>query len=419
MPSSQSAGEFDCLNNTDSTGAAASTLAAQEVVAATAARPGISDRMSLRVQALRPIGKELAKENDEDDRDIDFGSVGLYLVGLQVVATLLICALISVLCCWLLPPRAVSAVRTLSVVSIVAILLVRKPLRVGRPRGVAAVFNCLRPAVAVYVLSMVFEQLVYTCVAEDAIEPGSVRTAAYHGTTVVLLFSGMVRARWPQSETDGPFLVTTVATAVIALLPPAASEQRAGPLCDPATLLEAGERVLRAVLFGGVYVALAYAAAPARNASDECFVCIMRATAASLWVLCIGTWGLILAPVQVAIILISRLGEDDGESGATSRCEFVPLHGAQTPECPLSELSEADAELGLGVNGMVAVGAGELPKTPGSGGLRFALSNVGGGHGAAGAVQPQSVGTSCGAKDGFGLTSAQLSVIAARAAADS
>lgn len=367
--------------------------------------------MSLRVQALRPIGRELAKESDEDDRDIDFGSVGLYLVGLQVVATLLTCALISVLCCWLLPPRAVSAVRTLAVVSIIAILLVRKPLRVGRPRGVATVFNCLRPAVAVYVLSMVFEQLVYTCVAEDAIEHGTVRVAVYHGTTVVMLLSGMARARSPQSETDGPFLVSAIATCVLALLPPAANELRAGPLCDPATLLEAGERMLRAVLFGGVYVALAYAAAPARNASDECFVCIMRATAASVWVLTASTWALILAPVQVGIILFSRLGEDDAEAGAPTCGEFVPLNGAQTPDRPLSEMNEVDvAELGIGVNGMA-----ELPKSIPSGGLRFALTPCASVQSANGNAAQQLGASSCSAKDGFSLTPAQLASIAARA----
>ena len=307
--------------------------------------------------------------------------------------------------------RAVSAVRTLAVVSIVAVLLVRKPLRVGRPRGVATVFNCLRPAVAVYVLSMVVEQLVYTCVAENAIERGSVRVAVYHGTTVVMLLSGMARARSPQSETDGPFLVTTVAICILALLPPVANEQRAGPLCDPATLLEAGERMLRAVLFGGVYVGLSYAAAPARNASDECFVCIMRATAASVWVLTIGTWALILAPMQVGIILFSRLKEDDAEAGGSARDEFVPLNGAQTPDRPLSEMTGVEeAELGIGVNGI-----NELPKTLPSGGLRFALTPCAGLHAAGiggAAQQPGSSG--CGTKDGFALTPAQLATIAAR-----
>lgn len=346
--------------------------------------------MSLRVQALRPIGRELAKESDEDDREIDFGSVGLYIVGLQVVATLLVCALASVLCCWLLPPRAVSAVRTLSVVSILAILLVRKPLRVGRPRGVATVFNCLRPAVAIYVLSMVLEQLVYTCVSEDATNPSRVRVAVYHGTTLVMMTSGMVRARCPQSDRDEPFLVTAIAACVLALLPPAASEQGAGPLCDPATLIEAGERMLRSVLFGGVYVTLAYAAAPARNVSDECFVCIMRATAASVWVLAVSTWALILAPVQVGIILFSRLGEDDAET--VVRCESLPLNGAETPDHSF-EINEADTtELGMN----------DLPKHVPIGGLRFALST------------PAQIQTAPGSKNGFGLTSAQLASIAAR-----
>ena len=58
--------------------------------------------MSVRVSALRPAARHLTEEADGDDRDIDFGSVGLYLVGLQVVAAMAVCAAASVLCCWLL-----------------------------------------------------------------------------------------------------------------------------------------------------------------------------------------------------------------------------------------------------------------------------------------------------------------------------
>ena len=81
----------------------------------------------------------------EDERAIDFGSVGLYLAGLQVCFAIVCCSCASVLCCWLMPPAAISAVRTLAITTVIGFMLVRKPLRVGQCRGVMTVFNALRP----------------------------------------------------------------------------------------------------------------------------------------------------------------------------------------------------------------------------------------------------------------------------------
>ena len=377
---------------------------------------GSDGLMSLRVQALRPIGRQLAQDADDDDRDIDFSSVGLYLIGLQVVATLGVAAVNSVLCCWLLPSRAVSAVRTLAITSAVSLLCVRKPLRVGRPRGVGTLFNCLRPAVALYVGTLVLEQLVSTCVSPDAADEPSTgaRRMIYHATAAVLLGSGLARARRPQSESDGPFVVGALAVCVLAMLPPAAVEAHAGPLCDPATLLEAGERVLRAVLFGGVYVALAYAAAPTRNASDENFVCVMRAGAAAVWVLCVSAWLLPLAPVQVGVILFSRLGDDD-DGDAPRANEFLPLNGARSPDydvgnsiatlTTVTALADGGAEA---MHGAVARSAHALGATSG---LRFAALAPDAGHAHAG-------GGHADLKDGFEMSASVLAAIAAREAGD-
>ena len=187
-----------------------------------------------------------------------------------------------------MPPAAISAVRTLAIASLIGFVLVRKPLRVGQCRGVMTVFNALRPSVAIYVLALILEQLVHTCVVlgdeHDAEAHGALRRGVYHVISIFLMISGFLRAKNPRSESDIPFLLTMCCLLAIAVLPPPANA-RTGPLCQPTSLLGAGERVLRALLFAAVYVVLVYSAAPNRNISNELFICVARATAASIWVL--------------------------------------------------------------------------------------------------------------------------------------
>lgn len=281
----------------------------------------------MKIEALRTLSNQIAADSMEDDKTIDFGNVGLYLAGLQVCFAVVCCGCVSVLCCWLLPPNAISAVRTLAVTGIVGLLLVRTPLRVGRVRGVVTVFNALRPCVAVYILALIVEQLVHTCVlSEDSSMPkSSMRRAMYHIVSVFLIISGLVRAKSPRSESDIPFLVVMICLLATALLPPLATA-RSGPLCEPTDLLGAGERVLRALLFSAVYVVLVYAAAPRQNVANELFICVARATAASLWVLSATSWALPIAPFQVAIALFSRLNER-----AETVCTELPQYSEDTP----------------------------------------------------------------------------------------
>jgi hypothetical protein len=296
--------------------------------------------------ALRPLTHELACADDED-ADIDFSAVGLYLAGFQVFFAVLSCASVSVLACWVLPTPAVSAVRTLALMAVVGTLLIMKPLRVGRPRGVATVFNALRPSVAIYIAALVLEQLVHTCVLpENALEGGTLRRSIFHGATGVLLVAGLIRARSPRAESDLPFLLATFALLVLAIVPPPAVSHT-GPLCEPASLLAAGERTLRAALFASVYAVLAYAAAPRRNASDETFVCAGRATAGSVWVLACTSWMLLFAPVQVVIALFARLAEEDDSvlpASSAGKFEAVPLKGAMTPELGTSDVESGELE---------------------------------------------------------------------------
>ena len=288
---------------------------------------------------LRQLTESIHAETMEEEKSIDFSSVGLYLAGLQVCFAIVCCGCASVLSCWLLPPNAISAVRTLAITTAIGLLPVRKPLRIGRTRGVCTMFNALRPSVAVYILALVLEQLVHTCVLPEvsAERHGTLRHAIYHTISVFLIISGMIRAKNPRSESDMPFLVTIICLMLTALLPPPAIAA-SGPLCEPTSLLGAGERVLRALLFAAVYVVLVYAAAPAKNVSNEHFICVARATAASIWVLSATAWALPLAPLQVGIVLFSRLNENDTpgvvDAANGNPYEQVPLNscGNTTPD---------------------------------------------------------------------------------------
>lgn len=289
--------------------------------------------MSLRPRnmqkALRSITSEFHDDTmDEDDKNIDYGSVGLYLTGLQVASTIVICCCASVLSCWVLPPNAISAVRTLAIATALGLLLVRKPIRIGRVRGVSTIFNALRPAVPIYILSLVIEQLVHTCVPLEEESHTTLRRVVYHVMATIMIVSAFARARSPKSESDIPFALSAICVLTIALLPPPALA-RSGPLCEPATLIQAGERVLRAFFFACVYIVHVYAAAPGRNVSNELFICVARASAACIWILCATAWTLPLAPLQVAVVLFSRLGEAAGSEVTPSDDAYaaVPLNG--------------------------------------------------------------------------------------------
>lgn len=304
-------------------------------------------KQGMRIDTLRTFSEQLHDEAMEDEKQIDFGSVGLYLAGLQVVFAIVSCSGASVLCCWLLPPAAISAVRTLAITSLIGFTLVRKPLRVGQCRGVMTVFNALRPSIAIYVLSLILEQLVHTCVVvseETDLEPhGALRRAVYHVISIFLIISGFLRAKKPRSESDIPFLLTMCCLLAIAVLPPPASA-RTGPLCQPVSLLGAGERVLRALLFAAVYVVLVYSAAPNRNISNELFICVARATASSIWVLGASSWALPLAPLQVGVALFTRL--HDNSIAAAQEQESLPYYGSE--QAPLTGRGATTPEIGGG-----------------------------------------------------------------------
>ena len=287
---------------------------------------------------MRPSKQHTEKRTydmGEDDRDIDFSSVGLYLVGIQTVVATTLVSLSSVLCCWLVPQAAVSAVRTLCISTAVGVGCVFRPMRLGRVRGVNTIFNALRPSVLIYIQALVLEQLVHTCAADSMEEIGTWRRVVFHVTVFVMILAGFIRAKTPKSESDLPFMITGACLCVVALFPPP-PQMNAGPLCSSPTALQAGERLLRAFMFATMYVVHVYSAAPDGNTINELCLCVMRCAAAVVWVLGASAWVLPLAVAQVTICAYTRINIDD-PFGAFRREEVLPFnsHGsdADPSEC--------------------------------------------------------------------------------------
>lgn len=353
-------------------------------------------KQGMRIETLRTFSERMYDEAMEDDKHIDFGSVGLYVVGLQVCFALVCCSCTSVLCCWLMPPAAISAVRTLAITTVIGFTLVYTPVRVGKPRGVMTVFNALRPSVFIYVLALVLEQLVHTCVdsadkgVPDTEQHGALRRGVYHVILVFLIISGFLRAKNPRSESDNPFLLATFCLLAIAVVPPPAVA-KTGPLCEPTSLLGAGERVLRALLFAIGYTVLVYTAAPNRNIKNELFLCVARATAASIWVLGASWWALPLAPVQVAVAIFTRMHDtvpslqDHAEplpyyhhsesAPLTGRGAMTPIEGSDVELGDIGAMPSDSDSLKLALAGVRTIGAGCDGSSPMSNGHGNGQSN--------------------------------------------
>lgn len=272
-------------------------------------------RPSVMTKSLKNIADEIYLSHD--DPFIDFSSAGLYLVGLQTTVATVACAATSVASCWLLPSSMVSAVRTLAITSVVGFVCMRKPIRIGRVRGVTTIFNALRPCLVIYVGVLVIEQLVHTCVREDSrAVTNYTRRGVFHSMICVLAAAGFWRAAKPLSESDMPFWVAMLATVTIALLPPPATPL-SGPLCESASMFQAGDRLLRAFLFAALYVIHVYCSPPQRNSIHDLVVCIMRCAAASVWVLGCHIFVVWVAIIQAIVALWARFGSEPPTSGGT------------------------------------------------------------------------------------------------------
>jgi len=129
-------------------------------------------------------------EEDEDDTVIDFSNAQLYVGGIQVITATTLVAISSVACCLTTSLATVSAVRTLVVSSTVGVVVVQKPFRIGKVHGLILVFRALQPCVAIYVFSMIVEQLTHAC-ATSSVAPHW-RSVVFNLCTVAMIVSGFI-----------------------------------------------------------------------------------------------------------------------------------------------------------------------------------------------------------------------------------
>jgi hypothetical protein len=246
--------------------------------------------------------------DDDEDVAVDFSNAVLYVGALQTIAATVFTSAVTILACVAFPTSFVSAIRTLVMSSTVGILVVRKPFRLGKVHGLTLIFRALQPCVLIYIGSQIAEQLVHTC-TRDVPTP-SWRRFVFHAMSALMLISGFMRARRPLAQTDLPFLITILAIFVVSMLPPPAVIL-SGPLCSPPTLSLAAERVVRAFVFSLLYSVFVYAAAPPVQSSSEVLICVMRASAASVWVLAGHSLMLPFAVIQGSVVIYTRIfGEE-------------------------------------------------------------------------------------------------------------
>jgi hypothetical protein len=257
-----------------------------------------------------PSDVTIGDDSDLEDATIDFSNASLYLTGIQTIFGICCCAVVTVLSCWLVPEGGVSAVRTLALCTATGALLMRKPLRVGRARGVKVVFTALQPAVGIYLLALIVEQLVHTCAGSTA-QTTSPSRIVFHAMTLTMLVAGFMRARAPLADTDLPFLMTSAALLVIAIVPPP-SVAFVGPLCQSVSVWEAAERVVRAFCFAVCYSVLVFSSTGSKNmVFDETIIVVTRSGAASAWIMACHPSLLVLAVLQCAAAIMARLRQEN------------------------------------------------------------------------------------------------------------
>lgn len=257
----------------------------------------------------REMHSTIIETRDGDDELVDFSNASLYLSAIQTILSVLACAATSILACWLLPESMVSAVRTLTLTCLVAAGCMHKPLHLGQVHGLKLVFSALRPAVIVYICCLTIETLLHTCTRESDDVP-SWRKVVFQSAVIGMMVSGIMRARQPLATTDLPFLLTVTCLLLVAALPPPAVSMQ-GPLCQSVSVPAAAERMVRAFVFACVYSLFVYLSAPGNSHHGGIMVCIMRASAASVWVLGASLPLLLFALPQCGMAIYSRLRVND------------------------------------------------------------------------------------------------------------
>jgi hypothetical protein len=294
-----------------------------------------------------------------EEEHVDFSNASLYLSAIQTILSVQACAFTAILSCWVLPSSMVSAVRTLTLTCLVGVLTMRKPLRIGQVHGLNLVFSALKPAVVVYISCLVIETLLHTCTQESDEVP-SWRRLVFQIAVFVMMVSGMVRAHRPLSETDMPFLVTAASLLLVAILPPPAVSMQ-GPLCQSVSFGGAAERMTRALVFSCVYSLFVYISSPVDSRCGGTVVCIMRASASSVWVLGAALPLLVFALPQCGIAIWARLRIEetaqiplfpaDGKNGRAStkidnnHCKHYNQYNQLATRTPPSETNDMEVNV--------------------------------------------------------------------------
>jgi hypothetical protein len=297
---------------------------------------------------------------------IDFSSIGLYVLALQLTGVALLLTTITVSLPYIVPRAAASSVRTVACLCIVGIMCLRYPLRVGRTRGLVLVFHALRPGAAIYIVALVMEHLAYSDSENNFM--GGMRSLGYHALILVLIACGLVRAVTTSPNRDAPFAIAILAATTMAFLPPESTSETS-PLVGRPSGIGIADRYLRAVTFVLLYSSHAYSLAPTTHLSEEIGLTVARSVAASAWTLGCHAALLPIAIIQFGLVLANRLN--------VRHVEPVELYDKVETRSNASVLSEADT-------GVAAETARFLASLPGSTTDGVGGIGLGGGGGAVG-----------------------------------
>lgn len=279
------------------------------------------------------------QQRHTDPEDVDLAHAGLYLVGAQVIACVLLLSITATVASWVQPASQVSAVRSLAAAAVLSLVVLKAPLRVGSTRGVVVLFNALRPCAFLYITFLVVEQLLHSCESPTDEIPGhmTVRRIVFHGASLTMIGAALLRASAPTSENDLWFLITLGALLVIAVVPPP-SLSTTGPLCGSPTAWDAGERLLRALLFAAAYVTSVYVKPPRFDVYDIT-ISVIRCGATSIWILGCSFAFLLFAPLQIGVAITARVRE----SNAMEAAYAAVADGASDGELDLEAAAPAPA----------------------------------------------------------------------------
>lgn len=315
------------------------------------------------------------QQRHSDPEDVDLAHAGLYLVGAQVIGTVLLLSASATLTSWMQPATQVSAVRSLAAGTVLSIVLLKAPLRVGSTRGVLVLFNALRPCAFLYLTFLVVEQLLHSCEVPTDDIPGhlTIRRFVFHGASITMIGAALLRASAPTSENDLSFLITLGALLIIALVPPP-SLSSTGPLCGNPTTYDAAERMLRAFLFASCYVTSVYVKPPRFDVYDIT-IAVIRCGSTSIWLLGCSMPLLIFAPVQVGVAITARVRESNAAEASYAEVPDGASEGSLDIEAPPEALAlehiEEDSESTVGSadpfprrSGFQEIGLTPITKSP-------------------------------------------------------